>query len=203
MLSVWERTSRAVPGHEVMPMTTMMLIREAPSTVARTIASGRNGITRNQSVNRLSTRPNPPRKYPDMIPITVPINIDMTVAASPTTRLIRAPHTIRARIERPLSSVPSGNPAVGGLIGSPVAWVTLIVLAGNSTGANSARAMKIARTTRPSIPPRWDRNARQVRVREARRRVRVTCRAEVGLTGSNPGRVIVIRHAPAGRARRT
>ncbi len=122
-----------------------------------------------------------------MIPITVPISIDMTVAARPTTRLIRAPHTISARIERPLSSVPRGKPAVGGLIGSPVAWVTLIVLGGNSTGASSASAMNTTSTTRPSTPPRWARNARQVEARGARRRARVTARAEVGLTGSNPG----------------
>ena len=47
---VCARIRRAVPAHEVMPMTMIRLRVLGPSTVASTIASGRKGITRNQSV---------------------------------------------------------------------------------------------------------------------------------------------------------
>ena len=137
-----------------------------------------------------------------MIPITVPMSIDMTVAASPTTRLIRAPQTIRARMDRPLSSVPSGNPTVGGLIGTPVACVTLMVLGGKRTGARMATTTNTVRTASPSTPLRLLRKARQDRDSEARRRDRVTCLAVGGRTGSIPGRVMVIRRAPGDRAPR-
>ncbi len=59
MESVWARTSRAVPGQDVMPMTsTMLKIDCQGSSVEITMASGRNGMTRNQSVIRSSTAPN-------------------------------------------------------------------------------------------------------------------------------------------------
>ena len=60
-VSTWDRTSRAVDGQEVIPMTMMMFSTDAPSTAASAIASGRNGITRNHSVSRIST---PPTRWP-------------------------------------------------------------------------------------------------------------------------------------------
>ena len=52
MLRVWLRISSAVADQLVTPMTMAMLSSERPSTTARMIASGRNGITRNHSVSR-------------------------------------------------------------------------------------------------------------------------------------------------------
>ena len=57
---IWLRISNAVPGHDVTPITMMMLTRDRPSTVARAMASGRNGITRNHSVSRKKIRPTQP-----------------------------------------------------------------------------------------------------------------------------------------------
>ena len=62
MVSVWARISSAVPGHDVTPMTMTMLSSDRPSTVAITIASGRNGITRNHSVSRNRIAPVQPPK---------------------------------------------------------------------------------------------------------------------------------------------
>ncbi|MCG3775725.1 MAG: hypothetical protein JW395_2569 [Nitrospira sp.] len=46
--------SRAVPAHEVMPITMIRFKVLGPSTVARTIASGKKGMTKNQSVTPTS-----------------------------------------------------------------------------------------------------------------------------------------------------
>jgi hypothetical protein len=47
--------TRAACGHDVMAMTKMTVKKDGPSRVASTMASGRNGITRNQSVSRINT----------------------------------------------------------------------------------------------------------------------------------------------------
>jgi hypothetical protein len=96
-----------VPGQEVTPITTMTLSSDAPSTVESAIASGRNGMTRNQSVSRSRIAPTQVPKWPDAMPTMVPIAIEITVAAKPTSNEMRAPQTTRARTERPVSSVPS------------------------------------------------------------------------------------------------
>ena len=73
-----------MPGHDVTAMTMMMLVSERLSTEASTIANGRNGITRNQSVSRISTASVHPPKKPDVTPTSEPIAIVRTVAARPT-----------------------------------------------------------------------------------------------------------------------
>ena len=85
--------TRAVAGHEVIPMTRMMFSTDGPSTAASAIASGRNGITRNHSVTRMSTPPTRPPKNPATMPTHVPITIASTVAVRPMSRLIREPQT--------------------------------------------------------------------------------------------------------------
>ena len=90
-MSTWARTRRATYGHDVTPMTRMMFHTDGPRMRASTIASGRNGITRNQSVKRISTDSvHPPRK-PAAMPTTLPMSIVRIVASNPTSRLIRAP----------------------------------------------------------------------------------------------------------------
>jgi hypothetical protein len=52
-------------------MTMMTLSSDEPRTVARTMANGRNGITRNQSVTRSRTAPAHVPKCPDAMPTSV------------------------------------------------------------------------------------------------------------------------------------
>ncbi len=96
------RTSRAVTGHDVTPMTKMMLRTDGPRIAASTIASGRKGMTRNHSVKRggVAASIQPPKK-PAATPTTVPMTIAIIVAASPTSRLTRAPYTNCAQTGSP------------------------------------------------------------------------------------------------------
>ena len=70
-------------------MTRMMFWTDGPRIAASTIASGRNGITRNHSVTRMSTPPIAPPKKPAGIPTTEPMRTASIVAARPTSRLMR------------------------------------------------------------------------------------------------------------------
>ena len=83
--------SRAFCGQDVIPITRMMFLIDGPRIAASTMASGRNGITRNHSVIRMRTAPKTPPRKPATIPTMEPISIASTVAASPTSRLMRAP----------------------------------------------------------------------------------------------------------------
>ncbi len=51
--STWARITRAVLGQEVIPITKITVHSEGVRIAASTIARGRNGSTRNQSVNRI------------------------------------------------------------------------------------------------------------------------------------------------------
>lgn len=53
--SVCARTNRAVVGQEVTPIARITVPRERDMTVASAMASTSAGITRNQSVTRIST----------------------------------------------------------------------------------------------------------------------------------------------------
>jgi hypothetical protein len=58
--STCARRIRAVPGHDVMPSTRIVLSTPRPSSTLSTMTSGRNGITSIQSSNRIaivSTQP--------------------------------------------------------------------------------------------------------------------------------------------------
>ena len=83
-----------------MPITKMMFQTERPITDASTIASGRNGITRNHSVIRISDASTRPPTNPATTPTSEPRVIVTTVAARPTKRLIRLPHTNWAHTDR-------------------------------------------------------------------------------------------------------
>ena len=74
-------------------MTRMMFHTFRPRMEARTMASGRNGMTRNHSVIRMRIESMRPPTKPEMIPTTDPIEIVKTVAANPTKRLTRDPQT--------------------------------------------------------------------------------------------------------------
>src|SRR3972149_2584327 len=54
------------------------------------------------------------------MPTTEPIRIEISVAKNPTSSEIRDPHTVSANTDRPRSSVPNGNPRLGGWSGGPV-----------------------------------------------------------------------------------
>ncbi len=65
-------------------------------------------MTRNHSVSRLSRPPPTPRKCPAPIPTIVPMTIEMTVAARPTSSEIRLPQMTIVSTDRPYLSVPNG-----------------------------------------------------------------------------------------------
>ena len=111
MDSVCARISRAVADQPVTPITMMTaMIRGTVggNTTARTIASGRYGMTRNHSVNRLRMPPVGPRKWPEPMPIRVPITIAITVAQRPTSSEMRLPQITIVSTDRPALSVPNG-----------------------------------------------------------------------------------------------
>ena len=110
-------------------MTRMMFRIDGPRIAASAIASGRNGITRNHSVSRISTPPMRPPKKPAAMPTTEPISIARTVAARPTSRLIREPQMNCVSTSRPRSSVPSG-PNSDGLAKAGLSVVLMALQAG-------------------------------------------------------------------------
>ena len=95
-------------------MTTASVVADDPSTAASTMASGRNGMTRNQSSMAMSNRSTRPPTKPAVTPTAEPMTTATTVATTPMKRLMRAPQMSWARTLRPSSSVPSGNSALGG-----------------------------------------------------------------------------------------
>ena len=176
-------------------MTKAMLASDGPSTVASTMARGRNGITRNQSVTRISTESVQRPKWPAAMPTTEPITIEITEARNPTSSDTRDPQMVRASTERPLSSVPSGNSALGGENGVPVALVTSSSLAGTSTGANTAMATNRTRMASPTMPMLLRRYSLQARPAACRRRARAMARG-LSCGGRLGGRVVSISGAP-------
>jgi hypothetical protein len=103
----WARMIRAVPGHEVIPITKMITPSDGPRVLASTIASGRNGTTRNQSVTRISRLSVTLPKWPATMP-TDPITMHSSVAVKPISSEIRAPQISSVSTDRPSASVPSG-----------------------------------------------------------------------------------------------
>jgi hypothetical protein len=65
-------------------MTNAITIRPRPRRAASTMARGRKGMTRNQSVRRMRITSAQPPKYPAVIPTKAPISIDIAVARNPT-----------------------------------------------------------------------------------------------------------------------
>ena len=152
--SVWLRISSAVPGQLVTPMTSDDVEqRPRPARVASTIASGRNGMTRNHSVSRNRIAPAQPSKKPEASPITVPITIEIDGRD-------RARRTARSARPRSAGSGPSGRcrrcPAStrvdGGSSTPPVALVTSSPSGSASSGASTATSDEERRTARPTMP---------------------------------------------------
>ena len=178
-VSTWARMMRAVPGHDVTAMTITMFHSDRSSTAASTMASGRNGMTRNQSVRRISTRVDPPpeeaggdaddgadhdrqqrRRRPDE-------------QADP-----RSPHELGGH--RPSEVVGAhrevrlGDAHTGLMIES----TALSPDCGLIDGASRAMAMNPASTTRPIIAKASRRNAEPKPRTAATRRARTSDRGE-------------------------
>lgn len=192
---VCARTSRAVVGQEVTPMARTTVPRERGSTVASAMARTRVGITRNQSVIRISTVAYAPLKCPAVIPTVVPIATDSAAASSPTSSDTREPHTSRASRSRPNRSVPSGNSTLGLSIGRPGAPVTLDTSVPTVSGAVSATSANRASPIRPTRPARWVRYCCQNRTAERRRRCQASARGPVACA-----LISVVIGPPGGRA---
>src|SRR5699024_6623728 len=146
------------------------------STLDSTIASTRLGITRKKSTTRSSTARVSPVKWPAIMPTVVPITIDMVVAANPTSREAREPHSSIVTMSRPEGSVPNQWRALGGSLPSAVSWVTSSVSAGTSTGASSASVITTSSRTAPIGPDRVSRNSVHTSRARARRRSAVADR---------------------------
>src|SRR5512132_1486375 len=163
---------RAVDGHDVIPITRVMTPREGLSTDARTMASGRNGITRNQSVRRIRALSDTPPRYPATIPMNDPITMEIAVASSPTVSETREPQIVSVRTERPKLSVPRGYCNEGGEKGVPlqghVAFRPSLVA---STGAKIATRTNRISTARPIMPSVFFRYVFQILPAETRRLV--------------------------------
>ena len=71
-------------------------------------------MTRNQSSMAMSRRSARPPTNPAVTPMAEPMTTATTVATTPMNRLMRAPQMSWASTLRPISSVPSGNSALGG-----------------------------------------------------------------------------------------
>ena len=196
-LSTCARISRAVEGHDVIPITRMMLPIDGPSTAASAIASGRNGITRNHSVTRISTPPTRPPKNPAVTPTSDPMTIASTVAASPTSRLMRAPQITWVSTLRPRWSVPSGKSPLG--CAHAGFWVVLTPCSpAESASSGAAIAMRItsASSTSPTMPGRLRRYSRHAAASARRRRSHAILRGDARAAALTP-------HPPADRASRT
>jgi hypothetical protein len=185
-------------------MTKAMLASDGPSTVASTMARGRNGITRNQSVTRIRAESVQRPKWPATMPTTEPMTTEITVARNPTVSDTRDPQRVRASTERPLSSVPSGKAALGGENGVPVALVTSSSLAGTNSGTNTATATNTTRMPSPIMPSQLRRYSRQARPAAWRRRARAMARGLSwgGRLGGSNSTWAISRPSRGGRGRR-
>ena len=144
-VSTCARISRAGAGHDVIPMTRMMFSIDGPRIAASTMASGRNGMTRNHSVRRMRTASVQPPMKPAVIPTTEPMTMARTVAARPTSRLMRAPQMNCVSTLRPRWSVPSG-PNFDGLAHAGLAVVLTACRPAESARSGAASAIATART---------------------------------------------------------
>src|SRR5215469_907014 len=78
-------------------------------TPTSAIANTRSGKARKTSMERAITASTQPPKYPEMMPMTTPMDTASAVARNAMSRDTRAPLTTRARMSRPLTgSTPSG-----------------------------------------------------------------------------------------------
>ena len=153
--STWARSSRPLPAQLVTPMTRASVVADEPRTAARTMARGRNGMTRNKSSKAISTRSVRPPTKPAVTPTAEPMTTATIVATTPMKRLIRAPQMSWASTLRPISSVPRGNSALGGArSGLPRPAAAVSSRAGTSSGAARATATKRSRMARPTTPAR-------------------------------------------------
>ena len=113
--STWLRMIRDVPAQPVTPITRMTiesfpkgrLPARAPRSDTSTIASGRNGMTRNQSSIAVSVWSIQPPKKPAEMPMTPPMTAETSAAEMPTIIEMRVPRIRSERTSRPFSSVPS------------------------------------------------------------------------------------------------
>lgn len=102
----WPLTILASPGHEVSPITSIML-KILLSTIDTIVISKKKvGNDMTISVNRMRILSIAPPKYPANAPITVPSNTATPAATNPTDKLIRLPHITRLKRSLPMLSVP-------------------------------------------------------------------------------------------------
>jgi hypothetical protein len=144
------RTTRAIPVHDTIPITSRMLNRLGPSTDTSAIASSRPGSVSITSVKRIRMKSTVPPKNPAASPIATPMVSVTAIAAMPTSSEIRAPKMIRESTSRPSSSVPSRNNREGAAGSPKVAATARVGSCGAIIGARIATITRLATITPPA-----------------------------------------------------
>ena len=113
------RTSRATGIQRKPPITSTIRMKMPTSRPNVCFSGSRNrkisssssgscGRLRNRSVTHINAASTHPRAMPATAPMTTPTVMAISIAASPTARLMRPPYSMRASRSRPRSSVPNG-----------------------------------------------------------------------------------------------
>ena len=144
------------------PIAIIAFCSDGPRNAASAIARIRNGAASSASVRRETAASVQPRRYPARTPSGTPVASAMATETTPASSEACAPQTMRARMSRPSSSVPSGC-AVDG------AWRTApqSVAAGpgiGSTGARTATRTKNPTKAAPKSAGRFDLRRIQARL---------------------------------------
>ncbi len=100
-------------------MAAVTLVTDGEKMATRTTARTNDGMVRKNSVVRISRSSIHPPWYPASAPSVSPTTVAQRLATTPISSDTRPPWTIPARMSRPDTSVPSGNPPSGRENGGP------------------------------------------------------------------------------------
>src|SRR5215211_7481724 len=129
-------------------MATTAALRPAPTIAATTRASRMPGKPNTTSKARATTASSQPPRQAAVTASSTPAVVARAVTTSGPSTAVREPQTRRARMSRPLESVPRGCSADGG-----AKLFARSTSAGSSTGSSGAMTMTIAKAA-PAPAPR-------------------------------------------------
>src|SRR5262245_19658213 len=107
------RTTRAVPGANRMPRTSVVLHNPGPTIATSDTSSTSAGNEIQTSTTRCTDRSSHPPKYADETPTTTATTVLISTAPNPIVIETRAPQMTRLSRSRPLASVPNGCASEG------------------------------------------------------------------------------------------
>ena len=175
--------SRAVLGHDVMPITRMMFRTDGPRIAASTIASGRNGITRNHSVSRMRIAlRSAAEEAGEDADHGADDDRDQRRREADEQADARAPDELRpARCGRGCRCRAARTPTGVAHVGlSIVLTASQLVVVRRARARRAPSRRSATRTPRPIIPGRWRRYCAQARASARRRRCHAMRRAGRG-----------------------